>query len=44
MVTGHVESEGAPHMIATQALPLNRETFRQARTRSDLITECYTQC
>ena len=44
MFTGHVESEGAPHVIATQALPLSRETFQQARTRYDLTHTPYTGC
>ena len=39
--TGHAESEGVHHKIATQALPLNRDTVQQARTRSAIIHTMY---
>lgn len=36
--TVHAGSEEAPHVIASQALPLNKDSYQQARTRS--LTVC----
>ena len=35
----HVESEVTPHVIANQALPLNKDIYQKAQTRS--VVNCH---